>query len=246
MNVSSQTGMPAEEAIRLRRSVRTYADRPLAETEVDELLKLALSAPSGSLADAWSLIVVRDPGQRAALADIVIRGARIYFESVIDPAPGTSREQHAQWVVGFADDMIGLRTYPQVPVWVVGLVVPRSGIRPPEHQERDRIDNLLSLGFAMENLFVAARSRGLGTVPTSFHRYLEEEFRQLLEIPSEIEAPVLTPLGYPVGEIPAELPPPLQQMRRPWRSLVHDDRWGNPRELEPATLTLRQLLTSAG
>ena len=94
----------------------------------------------------------------------------------------------------------------------------------------------------MENLFLAARSRGLGTVPTSFHRYLEDEFRQLLEIPSEIEAPILTPLGYPAGEIPTELPPPLLQMRRPWRSLVHDDRWGNPREPDRATPTLRQLL----
>jgi len=75
---------------------------------------------------------------------------------------------------------------------------------------------------------VAARAKGLGTVPTVFHWFLEDEFRALLDIPAEIEIPLITPLGYP-QEFPEGLPPALAKIRRPWRALVHDERWGRPR-----------------
>ena len=61
-----------------------------------------------------------------------------------------------------------------------------------------------------------------------FHLFEEERFRALFDLPPEIGAPVLTPLGYPV-EFPKGLPPAIAAARRPWRSLVHDDRWGNAR-----------------
>ena len=44
----------------------------------------------------------------------------------------------------------------------------------------------------------------------------------------EIEVPLVTPVGYP-EEFPTGLPPALAAIRRPWRTLVHDDAWGNPR-----------------
>ena len=87
---------------------------------------------------------------------------------------------------------------------------------------------MVSVGFMMENLFVAARAKGLGTVPTVFQWFVEDEFRALLGIPAEVEIPLVTPLGYP-EEFPVGLPPALAAIRRPWRTLVHDDRWGNAR-----------------
>jgi nitroreductase len=87
---------------------------------------------------------------------------------------------------------------------------------------------MVSVGFMFENLMVAARAKGLGTVPSVFQLFVEDEFRALLEIPPEVEAPLVTPLGYP-EEFPVGLPPALAKIRRPWRTLVHDDRWGAPR-----------------
>ena len=43
----------------------------------------------------------------------------------------------------------------------------------------------------------------------------------------EVEVPLLTPLGVP-EEFPTSLPPALQKIRRPWKTLVHIDGWGNP------------------
>jgi nitroreductase len=217
--------MNALEAIRKRRSVRRYTDRPVAEEDVDALLRLALLAPTGGMAQAWSLLVVRDPATRAALADIVIRGGAEYFRIVRPPAPGVSAQEHAAWAADYARQALG--TYPDVPVWIVGLLVPRH-VFPADQAGLERDADMVSVGFMMENLFVAARAKGLGTVPTVFHWFLEEEFRALLEIPAEIEIPLLTPLGYP-EEFPEGLPPALAKIRRPWRALVHDERWGRPR-----------------
>ncbi len=217
--------MDALEAIRKRRSVRRYTDRPVDEADLDELLRLALLAPTGGMAQAWSLIVVRDPETRAALADIVMRGGAEYFRVMRPPAPGTTAEEHAEWARGYAQQALG--TYPQVPVWVVGLRVPRD-LFPADQASLERDADVVSVGFMMENLYVAARAKGLGTVPTVFHWFLEDEFRTLLDIPAEVEIPLLTPLGHP-EEFPVGLPPALEKIRRPWRTLVHDDRWGRPR-----------------
>lgn len=217
--------MDALEAIRRRRSVRRYTDRPVAEEDLDQLLRLALLAPTGGMAQAWSILVVREPERRRALADLVIRGGAEYFRMVRPPAKGASAEEHAEWARGYAAQALG--TYPQVPVWIVGVLVPRD-VFPPDQRRAERDADMVSVGFMIENLMIAARAKGLGTVPTVFQLFVEDEFRALLDLPPEVEIPLVTPLGYP-EEFPQGLPPALAAIRRSWRTLVHDDTWGNPR-----------------
>lgn len=218
--------MDALDAIRLRRSVRQYTDQPVSDADLDELLRLALLAPTGGGVQAWSLVVVRDPEKRAALAELIIRGGGQYFATMRPPREGTSPEQHAAWGREYAEKT--LSTYPQVPVWIVAVVLTRD-VFPAGAKDWERVADLTSISFAMENLFVAARAKGLGTVPTVFHWWVEDEFRALLDIPAELEVPLLTPLGYPVA-FPEGLPPALKAIRRPWRTLVHDETWGNTRQ----------------
>jgi nitroreductase len=217
--------MDALEAIRLRRSVRTYTDAPVPDADLDRVLRLALLAPTGGMAQAWSLLVVRDPAQRAALSELIIAGGGTYFSSVRPAQEGQTPEQHAKWGSDYANEVLG--SYRHVPVWVLGLVVPRN-LFPPEDRDKEALADDISVAFAMENLFVAARALGLGTVPTVFHWYSEPALRELLELPDDIRIPVLTPLGFPTA-FPEGLPPRLKDLRRPWRTLVHDDRWGNTR-----------------
>jgi nitroreductase len=219
--------MDALQAIRKRRSVRRYTDRPVSDEDLDEVLRLALLAPTGGMIQAWSLIAVRDAERRAALADLIVRGGAEYFRIARPAAEGATPEQHAEWARGYAAEV--LSTYPKVPVWIVGLRVPRHAYpADPARGDWERDADMVSVGFMFENLMVAARAKGLGTVPTVFQLFVEDEFRALLEIPPEVEAPLVTPLGYP-EEFPVGLPPALAKIRRPWRTLVHDDRWGAPR-----------------
>ena len=85
--------MDALEAIRKRRSVRRFTDRPVSDEDLDEIVRLALLAPTGGMQQAWSLLVVREPEQRTAIAELIIRGGGRYFAIARPPAEGASPEQ---------------------------------------------------------------------------------------------------------------------------------------------------------
>ena len=174
--------MDALHAIRQRRAVRRYTDRPVPDEEVARLLRLALHAPTGHGAQAWGFVVVRDPVRRVALAELVLQGAAEYFR------------------------------------------VPRFSYDDPGMERIERFSDVTSVAFALENLLVAARAVGLGTTPTNFHFFVEDEFRALLGLPEEVGVHYLTPLGYP-PEFPTGLRPALAKARRPWRTLVHEETW---------------------
>ena len=219
--------MDTTEAIRKRRAVRTYTDREVPDELLDRLLRLALSAPTGSGAQAWSLMVVRDPERRRAVADLVIAGGARYFAILRPRRDGATDEEHQARADEYAESIMS--TYRDVPVWVVGLIVPR-GNYPQEMAAGGRDDDVISLAFAVENLMIAARAEGLGTVPmTAFQRFEKGRLREILGLPPEVDPTILTPLGYPES-FPEGLPPALKRSFRPWRSLLHDEEWGRTRE----------------
>ena len=216
--------MEITEAIRKRRAVRTYTDQPVDDATVDRLLRLALRAPSGGGQQAWSILVVRDPAVRLAIADLIIAGGATYF-AMMRPQKDATDEEHAAWARDYAESVMS--TYRQVPVFVVGLLVPRGY---PEGFPGGYEDDLISLAFAFENLMLAARAEGLGSVPiTAFQRFEKDRLREILGLPAEIDPAIVTPLGYPEA-FPTGLAPALKRNFRPWKALVHDDRWGAARE----------------
>jgi nitroreductase len=216
--------MEITEAIRRRRAVRTYTDRPVDDATVDGLLRLALRAPSGGGQQAWSIIVARDPAVRLAIADLIIAGGATYF-AMMRPQKDATDEEHAAWAREYAETVMS--TYRQVPVFVVGLLVPRGY---PEGFPGGYEDDLISLAFAFENLMLAARAEGLGSVPiTAFQRFEKDRLREILGLPAEIDPAIVTPLGFPEA-FPTGLAPALKRNFRPWKALVHDDRWGAARE----------------
>ena len=59
--------MDALEAIRTRRSIRKYQDKPVPEELIREVLAAAMSAPSANNAQPWQFVVISD---RELLAEI--------------------------------------------------------------------------------------------------------------------------------------------------------------------------------
>jgi nitroreductase len=216
--------MEIGEAIRKRRAVRSYTDRPVDDETLDRLLRLALRAPSGGGQQAWSLLVVRDPDARAEIANLIIDGGARYF-AMMRPQRDASDEEHAAWAREYAEGVMS--SYRGVPAFLVGLLVPRGY---PEGYPCGRDDDLVSLAFAFENYMLAARAEGIGSVPiTAFMRFEEDRLREILGLPAEIEPAIVTPVGYPES-FPTGLAPALKRNFRPWKALVHDERWGNARE----------------
>ena len=218
--------MELSEAIRKRRAVRTYTDTPVPDDVLDGILRLGLRAPTGSGAQAWSYIVVRDEERRRAIADLVIAGGGRYFAIMRPRKEGVSDEEHAKWGADYAEQIMA--TYRIAPVWIIGLLVPR-GNYPAQMQDGGNLDDLISLSFAFQNLMLAARAEGIGTVPTTaFQRFEKDRLRQILGLPAEVDPAIVSPLGYPQAW-PEGLAPALQRNFKTWKSLVHDEQWGQTR-----------------
>ncbi len=218
--------MDVTEAIRKRRAVRTYTDKPVPDEVLDPLLRLALRAPTGSGAQAWSMMVVRDAERRRQVADLVIDGGATYFSIMRPKKDGVTDEEHAQWGRDYAEQI--LATYRIAPVWLIGLLVPRNNY-PERMQAGGYLDDVISVSFAFENLMLAARSEGLGTVPTTaFQRFEKDRLREILGLPADVDPAIVSPLGYPQAW-PEGLAPALQRNFKSWKSLVHDEEWGRTR-----------------
>src|SRR5262249_46260038 len=70
--------MPLEEAMSTQRAIRPLKPDPVDDALVLHLIELALKAPTGSNAQNWEFIVVRDPAVRAKLARLNRRAWNLY------------------------------------------------------------------------------------------------------------------------------------------------------------------------
>jgi nitroreductase len=52
---------------------------------------------------------------------------------------------------------------------------------------------------AVQNVILACRAFGLGTVLTTIHAFFEDEVRAILNLPADVQTYALMPIGYPQG-----------------------------------------------
>ncbi|MBM4084275.1 MAG: nitroreductase [Planctomycetes bacterium] len=81
--------MDVMEAIRTRRSIRAYLDKPVEEEKLKRVLEAARLAPSAKNMQEWKFIVVRDPATRQKLVEAA-KGQKFVGEApVVIAACGT-------------------------------------------------------------------------------------------------------------------------------------------------------------
>jgi nitroreductase len=69
--------METWDALRARRNVRTYTERPIPEEELDRILEAARRSPSSMNQQAWDLVLVTDRDRLRELAEVWRYGAHI-------------------------------------------------------------------------------------------------------------------------------------------------------------------------
>jgi nitroreductase len=83
---------------------------------------------------------------------------------------------------------------------------------------------------ATQNLMLAARALGIGSVPTTLHPSVMGRFHELFGIPEDAGFHFAIPLGYPAGNFgPTK--------RRPTWEVTYLDRWEGAVPWAPATPT---------
>jgi nitroreductase len=202
-----------DELLSTTRAVRRRLDleRPVEREVLEECLRLAQQAPTASFRQNWHFVAVTDPTLRARLAELWREGARAYVERP-DFGPQASG-QIAR--IGKAVRHL-IEHLHEVPVHVIPCVEGRTEGASVQVQA----SRWASIVPAAWSFMLAARSRGLGTVWTSFHLAREREAAELLGIPyDEVMQAALIPVGYTVGTEFKRGP------RKQLESMVHWDRW---------------------
>lgn len=207
----SPFAMPLEEAMRTQRAVRRLKPDPVDDALVLRLIELALKAPTGSNAQNWEFIVVKDRAVKERLGRLNRQAWNIYgrigrWVSRNDPKMMRLLDA-VQWQ---ADH------FAEIPVVVVAcLRGPRLPFPPLA-----ATSYYGSIYPSVQNLLLAARSAGLGAALITLPLWSTFLARRALGLPWSVQPCAVVPLGWPKGRYGPTT-------RRPVGEVVHLDRFGN-------------------
>lgn len=187
--ISPESSAAADAAITGRRSVRAFLDTPVPRETIEDLLRVAARAPSGTNTQPWKVYVLTG-ASRAALVDKI-------QAAYDDPAErALHREEYAyyptDWVSPYVDRRrkVGWDLYA-----LLGIGKADKERMHAQHRRNyaffgapvglmftiDRVmrqGSWLDYGMFLQNVMVAARARGLDTCPqaafTQFHRLITD------------------------------------------------------------------------
>lgn len=203
--------MPLEEAMRTQRAIRRLKPDPVDDALVLHLIELAQKAPTGSNAQNWEFVVVRDPAVKAKLAKLNRRAWNLYGGIGRRLYGGDETMARIMRAVQWQADH-----FEEIPVLVVGCL---RGFRPwlPPVAAASYYGSIFP---SMQNLLLAARAAGLGAALITLPLWSTWLARRALGLPWSVTPCAVVPLGWPRGRYGATT-------RRPVGEVVHLDRFGN-------------------
>jgi nitroreductase len=178
----SRLSMPLGEAMFSQRSIRRFRRDPIPVEDLRLILEAAVKAPNGGNQQPARFLVVTDRDRIRAFGAIYHEAwwaKRRDIEGWTKPEDIPPEAKVSQSARRLADE-IG-----EVPAIV--FVLSTKGGHPN------------SVIPAAQNLMLAARALGIGSVPTTLHPQVMERWRALFGIPGDIDFHFCIPLGYPRG-----------------------------------------------
>ena len=195
------------------RAMRRYSDEPIPEDILVKLIEAAHAGPSGSNRQSRHWIVVRDPEQKQRLADLNRRFVSRYLEANRDAAnPHVTPEKRQRFLAAVEYQMEHLHEVPAIVIACADMVVT------PQGTFGEGVQAATEVWGAVQNLLLAARALGVGSVPTTLGLVDRDAAREVLNLPDHILPMVLIPLGWPTGNFG-----PIR--RRPLEEVLHWDRY---------------------
>jgi nitroreductase len=198
--------MSVGEAIFTQRSIRRFRPDPIAVAELELLLEAAVRAPNGGNHQIGRFLVVTDRAR-------IVRFGALYHEAWWakrrddqgwarpEDIPPEAKSYRA--AAALADHMR------DVPCVVLAFAEPPGWAN--------------SILPVCQNLMLAARALGIGSIPTTLHPTVMARVYALFGIPAELAFHFCIPLGYP-----AEGARFGGSRRRPTGETVSFDHWGAP------------------
>ncbi|MEW6270118.1 MAG: nitroreductase family protein [Thermodesulfobacteriota bacterium] len=203
--------MPLEEAMRTQRAVRRLKPDPVDDALVLRLIDLALKAPTGSNAQNWEFIVVKDRAVKERLGKLNRGAWNIYGRIGRWVSRNDARMMRLLDAVQWQADH-----FADIPVVIVACLRGPHLPFPP----------LAATSFygsiypSVQNLLLAARAAGLGAALITLPLWSTFLARRALGLPWSVTPCAVVPLGWPRGKYGPTT-------RRPVGEVVHVDRYGN-------------------
>jgi nitroreductase len=205
--------MPLEDAMRTQRAIRRLKPDPVDDDLILHLLELALKAPTGSNAQSWEFVVVKDRAVKEKLGKLNRMGFSVYGRIGRKQAERTNDQamlrilDAVQWQVDH---------FAEIPVLIVaclnGWIPPAPGLA--------AMSLYGSIFPSVQNLLLAARAAGLGAALITLPLWSKLAAQRALGLPFTVTPCAIVPLGWPIGRYgPTK--------RRPVEEVVSLDRYGN-------------------
>jgi nitroreductase len=202
----ARLAMPLGEAMFTQRSIRRFRPDPIATEDLHLLLDAAVRAPNGGNHQIARFLLVTDRGRIGEFG-------RLYHEAWWakrrDDHGWTRPEDIPPEAANYRAAMELADHMASVPCIVFAFAEPPGWAN--------------SVIPACQNLMLAARALGIGSIPTTLHPSVMERFYAMFAVPRTATFHFCIPLGYPS--------PGARfggSRRRPTAETTYLDRWGTP------------------
>ena len=200
----TRLSLPLGEAIFSQRSIRRFKPDAIPTEDLELIMEAAVKAPNGGNVQPARFLVLTGRERIAAFGTLYHEAwwaKRRDFEGWTKPEDIPADAKVSQSAMRLANE---IGEAPCV-VFVLGTKNgPANSVIP-----------------AAQNLMLAARALGIGSVPTTLHPQVMERFHEMFAIPADISFHFCIPLGYPRGRFGPTT-------RRPAAEVTHWESWGTP------------------
>jgi nitroreductase len=192
--------MPLGEAMFTQRAIRRFRPDRIPVADLELIIEAAVKAPNGGNRQLTRFLVVDDPALMEKFGPIYREAwwakRREMGETSVEDMSDLYRS-----ATRLADEMDA------VPCVVFALALDNGAAS--------------SVVPAVQNLMLAARALGIGTVPTTLHSSVMSQFRALFGVPEDVAFHLCIPMGYPRGNFGPTT-------RQPTSETTFHGRWGTP------------------
>ena len=207
--------MDVFEAMSTNRAMRYLKPDPVGDDLIEQIVTAGTWAPSPGNSQGRDFVVVRDQAKKAAIGD-AIETVMAHRVAAMERPDRT----HRLMLDGTEHLVRTLKTCP------VLILVCGKTVYPYESPRESFVWS--SIYPAAQNLIVAARALGLGTVFTTFQGTAEPVIRETLNIPDDVHIGCLIPVGWPDANFG-----PLKRVG--YDKVVHMDGWQGDLRTYPPT-----------
>jgi nitroreductase len=191
---------------------RLDLDRPVERHVILDCLRIAVQAPTMSNSQEWRWVVVTDADKRRQIADTYRKLSAAYLEQASKTAddPQTRRVYESAYELSQILD--------RVPAMVIPCVESSYNIDSGNAVAAAVYGSVIPATWSFQ---LALRSRGLGSVFTTFHLFGADKVAAALGIPDSVTQIALLPVAYTKG---TEFKPAV---RPPVELITYWDAWGH-------------------